>query len=44
VPLSMPGKFQQKIVEAEALQSEEPDHMVSWIIAPRLKKQSDVIS
>ena len=44
VPLSMPGKVQQKIVEAAALQSEEPDHMVSWIIAPQLRTQSDVIS
>jgi len=33
VPLAKPGKFQQKIVETAALQSEEPDHMVSWIIA-----------
>jgi hypothetical protein len=44
VPLSKPGKFQHKIVETAALQSEEPDHMVSWIIAPRLRNQSDVIS
>jgi len=44
VPLSKGGKFQQKIVETAALQSEEPDHMVSWIIAPQLRNQSDVIS
>jgi hypothetical protein len=44
VPLSKPGKFQQKIVETAVLQSEEPDHMVSWIIAPRLRNQSEVIS
>jgi hypothetical protein len=44
VPLSMPGKFQQKIVETVALQSDEPNHMVSWIIAPQLRNQSDVVS
>jgi hypothetical protein len=44
VPLSKLGKFQHKIVETAALQSEEPDHMVSWIIAPQLRNQSDVIS
>ncbi len=44
VPPSMPGKFQQKIVETTVLQYEEPDHMVSWIIAPRLRNQPDLIS
>jgi len=44
VPLSMPGNFQRKIAETAALQSEEPDHMVSWIIAPQLRNQSGVIS
>jgi hypothetical protein len=45
VTLSKPAKFQQqKIVETAALQSEERDHMVSWIIAPRLRNQLDFIS
>jgi hypothetical protein len=44
VPLSKPGKFQKKIVQTAALPSGEPDHMVSWIIAPRLRNQSGLIS
>ena len=41
VPLGEPGKFPAKIVETAALPSEEPGPMVSWIIAPRLRTQSD---
>jgi hypothetical protein len=44
VPLVKSGKFQQKIVETAALPSEEPGPMVSWIIAPRVRNQSDPIS
>jgi hypothetical protein len=44
VPLSKSVKFQQKVVETAALQSEELTHMISWIIAPRLRNQSGIIS
>ena len=43
VPLPESVKFRQKTVETGAL-LEEPGPMISWIIAPRLRNQSGVIS
>jgi hypothetical protein len=43
-PVLEPPKFRQRTVETAPLLSEEPGPMVSWIIAPRLKNQSDPIS